>query len=230
MSVLDPKYLDAIKKFEGYSPKSAWDYKQHSSGYGTVAQPGDASIPPDQLKAIHEQRYQQEIAKAASYVDNLNPNLPPGARAALVSLTYNAGPGWQKSGLGELVRNNDLAGAAARLQEYNKAGGQVNPGLVARRAKEAAWFTGEQPTGVASALMGAKPPATPALAERIMGQPSEQQPVQQAPQARQLPTYTDAPIQAAQFQPLAQAPSLMSAMQPLKPLDINGLLAALGQV
>ena len=56
----------------------------------------------------------------------------------------------------------------------------------------------------------------------------EQQPVQQAPYVpRQAPTFTSAPLQAAQFQPLSapQMPSLMAAMSPLQ--DQNGLLAAL---
>src|SRR5512136_2836883 len=96
---LDQQYIDQIKNFEGYSPNAAWDYKQSSSGYGTKAQPGDENIPQDQLKAIHEQRFNDEIRQAAAHVDNVNPNLPPGARAALISLTYNAGPGWSKSGL-----------------------------------------------------------------------------------------------------------------------------------
>jgi hypothetical protein len=60
MSLIDPEYLDAIKGFEGYAATPSWDYKQSSSGYGTKAQAGDENIPPDQLKAIHEQRFQKE--------------------------------------------------------------------------------------------------------------------------------------------------------------------------
>ncbi len=155
---LDPEYLDAIKKSEGYSPNAVWDYKQNSSGYGTKAQPGDEGIPQDQLAAVHEQRFQQEIAKAAAHVDSVNPNLPPGVKAALTSLTYNAGPGWSQSGLGEMVRAGDLQGAASRFLEYNKAGGEVNPGLVARRQKEAQWFGGGQPQGQPAAPAGQTQP------------------------------------------------------------------------
>lgn len=174
---LDPEYLDAIKGFEGYSPSAAWDYKQSSSGYGTKAQPGDEAIPPDQFKAVHEQRFQDEVAKAAAHVDSINPDLPPGARAALTSLTYNAGPGWSQSGLGELVRKGDLQGAQAKLLEYNKAGGEVNPGLVARRQKEATWFTQPQAAPVPSA----GPPVAPMnLAPPIFAQ--QPQAAQAAPQ------------------------------------------------
>ena len=148
---LDPEYIDAIRKTEGYSPTAFWDYKQSTSGYGTKAQPGDENIPAEQRQAIFEQRFQDEIAKAAAHVDAINPNLPPGVRAALTSLTYNAGPGWSQSGLGELVRKGDLEAAQARFLEYNKAGGEVNPGLVARRQREAAWFGGQAPPSAAPA-------------------------------------------------------------------------------
>ena len=41
---LDPEYVDAIRKSEGYAPEASWDYKQYSSGYGTKAQPGDETF------------------------------------------------------------------------------------------------------------------------------------------------------------------------------------------
>ncbi len=167
MAILDPQYIDAIKSSEGYAPQASWDFKQYSSGYGTRAQPGDENIPQDQLKAVYEQRFQDEISKAAAHVDSVNPNLPAGARAALISLTYNAGPGWSQSGLGDLVRANDLEGAKARFLQYNKAGGEVNEGLTARRQKEAAWFGGGLP-------QTAQPsPATPAApASGLLAQPA----------------------------------------------------------
>src|SRR3954468_1461477 len=124
---LDQSYLDAIKQSEGYTPNAQWDYKQNSSGYGTKAQPGDENIPPDQLRAVHEQRFQDETARAAASVDAFNPNLPPGVRAALTSLTYNAGPGWQQSGLGEAIKSGDYDKAQGIFLQYNKAGGEVNP-------------------------------------------------------------------------------------------------------
>lgn len=220
---LDPQYIDQIKGFEGYSPAAAWDYKQSSSGYGTKAQPGDENIPPDQLKAIHEQRFSEEISKAAAAVDSLNPDLPPGARAALISLTYNAGPGWMQSGLGGLVRSGDLQGAQQRILEYNKAGGEVNPGLVKRRTAESAWFNSQpappQQTAQAS-------PASPQAA-----------PLSLAPQA--APIFAQAPQDAPQQQ--APAPSYFGqmpaeqAMQapppifapPRRPVDLSKLRAAL---
>lgn len=147
---LDAPYLDAIKGFEGYAPTAQWDYKQNSNGYGTRALYPGETIDRDTA----EQRFQQEVAKAKAHVETVAPDAPEGVKAALTSLTYNAGPGWANSGLGELVKAGDWAGAAERFQQYNKAGGEVNPGLVARRAKEAAWF-GAAPLGAP------QPPSSP---------------------------------------------------------------------
>ena len=44
-------YLDAIKSFEGYTPKAQWDYAQFSNGYGTKAlYPGEAITPEEAEK------------------------------------------------------------------------------------------------------------------------------------------------------------------------------------
>ena len=210
MAILDPQYIDAIKASEGYAPKAAWDYKQYSSGYGTKAQPGDENIPPDQLKAVYEQRFSDEIAKAAAHVDSVNPNLPAGARAALISLTYNAGPGWSQSGLGDLIRSGDLEGARERFQQYNKAGGEVDPGLVARRGREAAWFGGGLPATAQPAPTGPAAPANGLLSAPNAGGllqppvfPAQQAPLQPQQQAApgqgfQMPGIEATPIFFAQ--------------------------------
>lgn len=213
---IDPEYLDAIKRSEGYAPDASWDYKQYSSGYGTKAQSGDDNIPADQRQAIYEQRFQQEIAKAAAHVDSINPDLPPGARAALTSLTYNAGPGWSQSGLGDLVRSGDLEGAKARFLQYNKAGGEVNQGLVDRRGREASWFAG-----------------APQLQQTAQANP--QAPLMAAPQVP--PIFPAAALQASQqapsffgqvpaSQPQGQLPPIF-ADEPPKPIDLSRLKAAL---
>jgi lysozyme len=224
---LDQSFLDAIKGFEGYSAAPAWDYKQSSSGYGTKAQPGDENIPPDQLKGVHEQRFQDEVGKAAASVDAFNPNLPPGVRAALTSLTYNAGPGWQQSGLGQAVKSGDYDKAREIFLQYNKAGGEVNPGLVARRQKEAGWFGGQPQPSQA-------PPA--AQASGLLAQ-AQQAPGGLAPQMGGLlqpPTFPQAPQQAsgglfAQMpaEQAMQAPPIQF-VQRRKP-NLSGLLAALAQ-
>ncbi len=227
---LDQSYLDAIKGFEGYSAAPAWDYKQSSSGYGTRAQPGDENIPADQLKAVHEQRFLDETGKAAASVDAFNPNLPPGVRAALTSLTYNAGSGWQQSGLGQAVKSGDYDKAREIFLQYNKAGGEVNPGLVARRQKEAAWFGGQpqataQPGQPAPAQASPAAPASAPLAPQLAGlsQPPvfpQQQPQQAAPADPGF--FAQIPAEQAM-----QAPPIHFAQR--RPVDLSGLRAALAQ-
>lgn len=219
---VDQSLLDEIKGFEGYAATPAWDYKQSSSGYGTRAQAGDEAIPPEQLRAIHEQRLQDEVSKAAAHVDSVNPNLPAGARNALISLTYNAGPGWAQSGLGELVRNGDLPGAQARLLEYNKAGGEVNAGLVARRQKEAAWFGGGMPQAASPS------PATPTASANSppLTLTPQQPPIfSQAAPEPQAPQQGGGLFAQMPAEQMTTAPPIFSP--PRKQIDLSKLKAAL---
>lgn len=210
---IDPQYLEAIKGFEGYSPKATWDYKQHSSGYGTKAEPGEVID-----RATAEQRFNEAVAKAAAHVDSVNPNLPAGARAALISLTYNAGPGWSQSGLGELVRAGDLQAAQARLLEYNKAGGEVLPGLVKRRQTEAGWFGApQQPAAQSQPASPASPlQAIPQAAPPIFAPQPQQQAAPQPDYFAQMPA-----------EQIAQPPPIFTP--PRKPIDLRALRAALAR-
>jgi lysozyme len=131
-------FPSAVKRFEGFAPRASWDYKQNSNGYGTRAKFAGEEITREEA----ERRFADEYAKAASAVSAFAPDAPEGVKGALTSLTFNAGPGWQNSGLGQLVKAGDYAGAKERFLQYNKAGGQVHPGLVSRRQQEAGWFDG----------------------------------------------------------------------------------------
>lgn len=134
-------YVDQIKKFEGFSPKASWDYKQHSVGYGTRARfPGEVVSEDEANKRLDE-----ELTKAADLVDKFKPNLDEGTRAALISLTFNAGNGWMQQGLGQAVKDGDVPAIKSRLLQYNKAGGETLPGLVSRRRAEADWVGGSAP-------------------------------------------------------------------------------------
>jgi len=60
---------------------------------------------------------------------------------ACVALAFNIGPGaFAGSTLVRLLNSKDYSGAAAQFERWNKGGGKVLPGLVARRAAEAALF------------------------------------------------------------------------------------------
>lgn len=134
--MLDQSYLDAIKNFEGYSADSRWDYAQNSNGYGTRARYAGEVID----KAEADRRFAGEITKAADFVDKFAPNLDDGSKAALTSLTYNAGTAWAQSGLGDAISHGDMDKARSLFLQYNKAGGSVVDGLVQRRLQEVAWF------------------------------------------------------------------------------------------
>ena len=134
--MLDQSYLDAIKKFEGFSAEARWDYAQNSNGYGTRARYAGEVID----KAEADRRFEGEINKAANFVDHFAPGLDDGSRAALTSLTYNAGTAWMQSGLGEAVSSGDMDKARTLFLQYHNAGGSAVDGLVQRRLQEVAWF------------------------------------------------------------------------------------------
>jgi GH24 family phage-related lysozyme (muramidase) len=129
-------FVGAIKQTEGYDARPRWDVKQWTVGYGTRASGPDERIDPAQAEA----RFNGEIAKAAKIVDAVNPNLDPGTRAALTSLTFNTGDTWTHSGLGDKIRAGDLDGAKESFLSYNKVNGTTDDGVAARRAREASWF------------------------------------------------------------------------------------------
>lgn len=129
-------YLDAIRGFEGFTPKASWDYAQFTNGYGTKAKFAGEVID----KAEAAKRFAAEINEARSIVEKHAPDVSEGTKAALTSLTYNAGTAWTKSGLGDAVRSGDMDRARQLFLQYNKAGGEVLPGLVSRRIAEAAWI------------------------------------------------------------------------------------------
>ncbi len=129
-------YLDAIKKFEGFTQRAEWDYAQHTNGYGTRALfPGETI---DRAEA--ERRFHAEIGEARAIVERNAPHADEGTKAALTSLTFNAGDKWTRSGLGEALRQGDTETARELFLQYNKAGGQTLPGLATRRMAEAEWF------------------------------------------------------------------------------------------
>lgn len=141
---VSPFALNFIKKLEGYTPKPKWDYKQHSVGYGTRWQPGQ----PIGTKADHEAALAGEAGKVASWLgQNVKAPMTENQRAALISAGFNLGTG--EKGLGRLlgdIQAGNWDSIARRLPSFNKAGGQVNEGLINRRAAEVEMLTGRKPT------------------------------------------------------------------------------------
>lgn len=130
------QYIDRLKKFEGFYQKPYWDYKQWTVGYGTRASGPNDVVDAEEAK----RRLAKELEQAAGLVDRFAPNLDPGTRAALTSLTFNAGGDWMNAGLGAAIKRGDMEEAKRRFVQYTKAGGEDLPGLVNRRNDEVTWF------------------------------------------------------------------------------------------
>jgi len=144
-------YIDAVKGFEGFTPKASWDVNNYRNGYGTNAlHPGEVIDQAEATSRLHD-----ELGKAAGLVDAKYPDLPEGHRAALTSLTFNAGSRWMNQGLGAAVGAGDWDTAQRLFKGYNHSAGQVLPGLTNRRNSEASWLGGAVP-GPGSAPPGAQ--------------------------------------------------------------------------
>lgn len=182
-------YLDAIRGFEGFTPKADWDYAQYTNGYGTKAKFAGEVI--DKTEA--DRRFNSEIAEARAIVERHAPEASEGTKQALTSLTFNAGDKWTRSGLGEAVKAGDTDKVKEIFLQYNKAGGEVLPGLARRRLAEAAWIgapsaeaaaPGLPPAMTATATQTAPTPpmvAAAAVADLHMSPPP---PVQTSPEAQ----------------------------------------------
>lgn len=129
-------YLDAIKSFEGFTRHAKWDYAQNTNGFGTKALYANEKI--DEAEA--NRRFAAEIEQARQFVEKHSAGWDEGTKAALTSLTFNAGTRWASSGLGDAVRNFDVDAVREKFLSYTKAGGQDLPGLVRRRFAEASWI------------------------------------------------------------------------------------------
>lgn len=133
---MQARHLESIQKFEGFSRQAKWDYAQNSNGFGTRA-----LHPGEQITlAEAKRRFAAEIEQARSFVEKHAAGWDEGTKAALTSLTFNAGTKWATSGLGEAVRSHDIDAVRSRFLAYTKAGGDDLPGLVRRRLAEAAWI------------------------------------------------------------------------------------------
>jgi GH24 family phage-related lysozyme (muramidase) len=111
-----------LKRWEGFSPKSHWDYHQWSAGYGSVSYENE-TITED----VAEGRLRDHLR---SYAANLSQQLirtpTPEQSVALLSAAYNLGlRGTQ--GVVELFNAGDIEGAAFLLRHMDHAGGKRLP-------------------------------------------------------------------------------------------------------
>ncbi len=140
--------LDLIKHFEGFrrtayqDPIGIW-----TIGYGHTSMAGDPSV--FRGLTISEAKADAILARdvavfARGVSEQLRTTVSDQQYSALVSFAYNVGlDNFRKSSVLKAVNRQDFAAAGRRLQLWNKAGGRVLPGLVRRRAAEAALFATE---------------------------------------------------------------------------------------
>jgi GH24 family phage-related lysozyme (muramidase) len=139
-----------IAEFEGFRSDLYDDAAGNCTiGYGTLVHPGciDGTEPDEYKRGISRERALELLKQAsdrfARSVDGLGVPLSQNQFDSLVSFTYNLGAGWTKgSGLVSALKEGRYADVPAEMMKWNKAGGKVLPGLTARRAKEAALFSG----------------------------------------------------------------------------------------
>lgn len=137
--------LDLIRQFEGFrtaayrDPVGMW-----TIGYGHTSMAGAPEVKPGLTVSEAEAadilaRDVDQFARGVRAL--LRVELSDGQFSALVSFAYNVGvAALRKSSVLTAVNARDFAAVPRRLQLWTKAGGHVLPGLVKRRAAEAAMF------------------------------------------------------------------------------------------
>lgn len=131
--------LDLIKSFEGLRLNAYDDgFGNWTIGYGhTPAEEGQTIT-----EAYAGQLLEQDLESAELGVnDAVNRNATPNQFAAMVSLAFNIGVGaFQGSTVLRDFNLGDYAGAKAAFMLWDRANGEVVPGLQRRREAEADLF------------------------------------------------------------------------------------------
>ena len=114
-------------------------------------------------RAQADEAFRRELASHEAAVTRLaTVDLSQNQFDALVSLSYNIGSGaLARSTVLKRLNAGDSNGAAHAFARYNRAGGGIVDGLVARRASEAALF-----------LKPDNPPAAPAMPQTVTESPA----------------------------------------------------------
>lgn len=138
---LSPAGLNLIKQFEGLSLTRYNDAAGFPTiGYGHLIKDGENYETITQMQA--ENLLSEDAMEAIRAVNaNVTVPLTQNQFDALVSFTYNVGvDNFRHSTLLAMVNGGDFDGAAQQFGRWNRSGGQVIPGLQARREQEAQIF------------------------------------------------------------------------------------------
>ena len=125
-----PKH-DAGRAYPYICPAGYW-----TIGYGHLCDPKHPPINEAEAEVYLVHDLQTALTATLRYCPVLA-NEPEGRLAAIVDFTFNLGAGrLQTSTLRLRVNQRDWHGAMAQLRRWVYGGGQVLPGLVARREAE----------------------------------------------------------------------------------------------
>lgn len=129
-----------IKEYEGFSTNAYKDVVGvWTIGYGFTksVKEGDYMSPEEAEKRLSRElvAYEDAISSACTLAPNQN------QFDAMVSFAWNVGiAGFEKSTVLKCHNKGDFTAAARAFGLWNKAGGKVWPGLIRRRASEAAMY------------------------------------------------------------------------------------------
>ena len=132
--------IDLIKRHEGLRLVAYMD----AVGVWTIGYGSTTDVAPGmKISAVQaEERLKTDVQDAVDCVNaNVQVPLTQGEFDALVSFTYNLGcRRLKESTLLRLLNLNDKEAAAYEFRKWDKAGGQVLPGLSRRRYEECQMF------------------------------------------------------------------------------------------
>jgi lysozyme len=143
MRVTSSEGIALIKKFEGCELEAyQCSANVWTLGYGHTAgvSEGDTCTEEDAETMLAE-----DLREFENYVNDLvTSDLSQNEFDALVAWTYNLGPGALKeSTLLRRLNDGDYEDVPFQIKRWNRAGGEVLPGLTRRREAEALLFQGE---------------------------------------------------------------------------------------
>ena len=131
-----------VKRFEGFEPKP---YKCPAGvwtiGYGTTEGVGPDTPPMTEEEA--SERLEADLNRIGEVVGMHLPQLSQNKVDAILSFCYNVGvEAFLDSTLCEVIRRNpeNYIVIKNEFRRWNKAGGEVLPGLVRRREAEAEMY------------------------------------------------------------------------------------------
>jgi lysozyme len=152
---LTPEGLELIKRFEGFRGEAYRDaVGVWTIGYGHTSMAGPPQVRED-MRISRAEAARILARDAGDFAEGvrklLTRTLPDHQFSALVSFAYNVGlDNFRRSSVLKAANAGDTSAVARRLQLWVKAGGRVLPGLVRRRAAEAAMYAGRGPDGPAA--------------------------------------------------------------------------------